>query len=259
MDLNLKGKTVCITGGTAGIGLAAAKIYLAEGANVAICGRSKERLNQALSDLRRISPNIFGLSVDAADANALREFINQTAEHFGGLQILVCNAGCGSGTPLTKTDKAEWNRVFDLNVCSVWEGVQASLPYLEKDGGSVVVTSSFQAKMPFTSTGIYAVSKAAVENMVQVLASELASKKIRVVAVRPGMIDTDLNAGLKAGYGEKALSVTMCLQRMGKPEEIANTIVFLSSDRSSYTTGVTVEVSGGKLVVQDPSYSYLST
>lgn len=256
MDLNLKGKTVCITGGTAGIGLAAAKSFLAEGANVALCGRSEERLAQALAELAPLGGSVFARAVDAADSAALRGFIRDSAEHFDALDILVCNAGCGSGVPLTKTDKAEWDRVFDLNVCAVWEGVQAALPYLEKRGGCVIVTTSFQAKMPFTSTGIYAVSKAAAESMVQVLASELAASGIRVVGVRPGMIDTELNAGLKAAYGEKALSTTMCLQRMGKPGEIADTIVFLSSERASYTTGVTVEVSGGKLVVQDPGYSY---
>ena len=258
MELGLKGKTAIITGGSTGIGRATAFAFAREGVNVAICARNTDNIAKVIEAGKADGLDIYGESLDITNTAEYSAFVDRVAEKFGGIDILFSNAGRPNNTYLMDTKREDWNAVIDLNLTAVWEGAKLVVPYMKKQGGgNIVSTTSLAARIPTTRRGIYAITKAGVSSMTVMLASELAANNIRVNAVSPGVVVSEMvNAGLKVYDNMDYLTESAIMQRLGEPEEIANVVLFLCSDLASFITGEVLDVSGGKFKVQDPWVSW---
>lgn len=240
------GKVVLVTGGTAGIGLAAVAAFLREGAHVVVTGRDRARLDAAQAlDPARILPVV----ADAAcpeDAIALRDAI---AQAFGKLDVIFANAGGGTFVPLGAIDAAHFNRTFDANVKGPVFLVQSLLPLL-RPGGAIVLMSSATARTGTPAFSLYSAAKAAVRALARNWILDLRDRGIRVNVVSPGPTDTPGFAALApdpatAAQIKAQLSGAIPLGRLGRPEEVAQAVLFLASDEASFVNGVDLAVDGG--------------
>jgi NAD(P)-dependent dehydrogenase (short-subunit alcohol dehydrogenase family) len=244
-EMRLKGKTALITGGNSGIGLATARLFIAEGAGVAITGRNRETLDTALVEL---GANALAMQADVADLPEMEKAIAAVAKRFGKIDIIFANAGIGPYTPLGSTSVDTFEKVIRVNVTSIFFLVQACMPYLP-DGASIVFNSSVQSVNGRPGLSAYAASKAAVRTMARVMASELSSRSIRVNVVTPGSVDTPIWNGV-GNHEERQLFLdkltkTIPLGRMGDPVEVANAVLFLATDESSFIQGSEIVIDGG--------------
>lgn len=255
MDLGLKNKVAVVTGGTLGIGLATAKVLAREGARVVICGRSQDKLDAALASAAEEGLTIEGTCCDVTDEQSIAAFTQWLWPRYGRVDILVNNAGRGSPGAALSLEKDVWQNVLDTNLTSVWSCSRALAPYLKQSGGGVIINiSSLSGRIAFTHQGAYPVSKAGVNALTRVMASELAADNIRVVAVAPGFTQTEM---LQKKYGDTSfLTDTTILHRLAKPEEVGQLIAFLASDLAGYITAEVVEISGGAFRVRDPGWSW---
>ncbi len=252
MDVNLNNKVAVITGGTAGIGLATAELFAKEGAEIAICSRNKSKVTKALAYLKEKGLNAHGEAIDVSDRSALFAFADRVEEKFGGLDIWVSNAGIFSSKKIINTTEEMWQKVMDINLKSVYYGGLIAAEKLKKRGSGVLINAaSFASLIPAVGSGVYAASKAAIASITRSLAAELAPYNIRVVGYIPGVIETPMTEVLIKARGKMMASQT-ALQRIGKPDEVANVILFLASDKASYVTGTCIEITGGKFCVQNP-------
>lgn len=255
MDLGLKGKVAVVTGGTLGIGLATAKVLAQEGATVVVCGRSREKLDAAIAAAKAEGLLLHGKTADVTDEASFKEFAEWVWSKFARVDILVNNAGRGSPGAALTLEKEVWQNVLDTNLTSVWNCSKVVSPYIAQTGGGVIINiSSLSGRIAFTHQGAYPVSKAGVNALTRVMASELAADKIRVVAVAPGFTETEM---LKNKYGDTSfLTDTAILHRLAKPEEVGQLIAFLASDLAGYITAEVIEISGGAFQVRDPGFSW---
>jgi NAD(P)-dependent dehydrogenase (short-subunit alcohol dehydrogenase family) len=242
----LAGKVALITGGNSGIGFATARAFLAEGARVVITGRNPETLEKARRDL---GESVVTFAGDVADLKKLDELFALIKDRFGGLDIIFANAGVGAHTPLGGTSEETFDHVFDVNVKGVFFTVQKALPLL-RDGASIILNASVGIYRGWPGAGVYAASKGAVRVFARNFSAELASRRIRVNAVSPGPIETPMwgRGGIDAKEvkaRQQRMQQGAPLDRLGRPEEIASTVVFLASDESSYVVGVEILVDGG--------------
>ena len=234
-------KIVVITGGTSGIGLAAAKQFIKEGAKVVVTGRSP----QSIGDARNaIGANGVAIAADVTKSAELDSLFQQVREKYGRIDVLYVNAGIAKLGSVAETTED----VFDdiLNYFTV----QKALPLLP-DGGSIVFTTSWFDGVGVAGTSAVSASKAALRNFTRTLASELINRNIRVNAVSPGVIETPLFGKLGLGEADAQQLAQILLQqipakRFGKPEEVATVVAFLASDDASYITGVELAVDGGR-------------
>lgn len=256
MELGLKDKVVLITGGATGIGKAAALAFLREGCRVAICGRSRAKIDSAVADFAAQGFEVLGASADAASRQDIAAFAATVAQTYGGIDIWINNAGIYPQRRLLDMSEQEWDETLRINLKSVFLGAQIAAGYLQARGGGVILNaSSFASVIPSAGSGAYAATKAAVASLTRTLAAELAPAGIRVVAYIPGLISTDMTDDIIAVKRE-ALTSQVALGRLGEPEDLAGPIVFLASAPAGYITGVSVEISGGKFCVQNPMYSW---
>lgn len=256
MDLGLKNKVVLITGGATGIGKAAALAFLREGCRVAICGRSRAKLDAAVADLKTHGFDILAAAADAASRQDLAAFAATVADTYGGIDIWLNNAGIYPQCTLLDMTEQEWDDLMRINLKSVFLGAQIAAGHLKARGGGVILNaSSFAAIIPSAGSGAYAATKAAISSLTRTLAAELAPAGIRVIAYIPGLIRTDMTEFAVTARGQALIEQT-ALKRLGDPEDIADPVVFLASARASYITGVSVEISGGKFCVQNPMHSW---
>lgn len=242
----LEGKTAVVTGGTVGIGLAAAKRLAAEGATVFVTGRRKPELDAAVAEIGTNAVAVQGDVTDAADRDRLFEAVRQ---HGRGLDVLFANAGGGSFSTLEQVTAEHFDQTFDVNVKALLFTVQDALPLLNQ-GASVILPASTTATTGTEAFGVYAASKAAVRSFARTWANELKGRGIRVNAVTPGPIDTPGITGLAPDEEQAAqlkgfLATQVPLGRMGRPEEVADAVLFLASDQSSFITGTNLHVDGG--------------
>lgn len=259
MELGLKGKVVVITGGSTGIGAATAIAFAREGCKVAICARTKANVDKLVDYAETNDLSIWGMSADVSDDKQLQNFIDSSADKYGGINILFNNAGIGCNTYSMDLTREEWDRVIAVNLTAVWMGCKFAVPYIKASGGgSIVSTSSLAARMMTTRRSVYAITKAGVSTYTTLLASELSADNIRVNAIAPGVIMSEMlkEAIKRPDYSADFISKTAMMQRIGEPEEAANAVLFLCSDLASYITGETLDVSGGKFRVQDPWSSW---
>src|SRR6202050_1849090 len=223
--VRLANKTALITGGNSGIGLATARLFVAEGAKVAITGRNKETLDAAAKEL---GPNALAIVADATDIAATEAAIKQAAEKFGKLDIIFANAGIPGGTPLGSATLETFEKVIRTNLTAVFFTVQAALPHL-KDGASIILNGSVISVLGNPGYAAYAASKAGVRAMARVMAPEFSARHIRVNVVSPGAARTPIWNGAAPppeAYAalDRRISRTIPLGRLGEPEEIARTV-----------------------------------
>ena len=257
MDLGLDGKRALVTGSSRGIGLATARGLLEEGCRVLLNGLDETRLEQALGELREVSPHVHGKAADVSTAEGAAALFAEADRSLGGLDILVNNSGLYRfATPLAEVSDREWDDVLRVNLRSVQLCAREALPRMkEAGGGAILNASSFAAVVPSVGGGLYAAAKAAVLSMTRTLAAEYAPHGIRVNAYVPGVILTDMTAPLVEKNAE-AMADQIALRRVGTVDEAAAPLVFLASPRASYITGAVLEITGGKLAVQRPGAAW---
>ncbi|MBC6460785.1 SDR family NAD(P)-dependent oxidoreductase [Actinomadura sp. HBU206391] len=242
----LEGKTAIVTGGTTGIGLAAAERLAAEGAQVFVTGRRRAELDAAVEKIGAGAIGVQGDVSNLADLDRLYAAVRQQGRR---VDVLFANAGGGSFASLEQVTEEHFDQTFGINVRGLLFTVQKALPLLN-DGASVILTSSTAATSGAETFGVYAASKAAVRSFARTWANELKGRGIRVNAVTPGTIDTPGITGLAPDEAQAEqlkgfLIGQIPMGRMGRPEELADAIVFLASDQSSFITGSELYVDGG--------------
>ena len=244
--MRLANKTAFITGGNSGIGLATAKLFVAEGAKVIITGRNKATLEAAA---RELGPNALAVVADTTDIAATEAAIRKGVEKFGKLDVVFANAGIAGGTPLGSATLETFENVLRTNVTAVFFTVQAAVPYLN-DGASIILNGSVISVLGNPGYAAYAACKAGVRAMARVMASELSPRNIRVNVVAPGAIRTPIwGPALATPEAEKAfekrIGATTPLGRIGEPDHVAKTVLFLASDDSAHVQGQEIFVDGG--------------
>ncbi|MDJ0762572.1 MAG: SDR family oxidoreductase [Myxococcota bacterium] len=241
-----EGKVVLITGGTTGIGLAAVKKFIDAGATVITTGRSEAGLAAARAELGDRAEVV---ASDAGSPEAIEALFNSVKEKHGGLDVLFLNAGIGKPLPVEASETGTIDQLFDINVKGPILAIKHAAG-LFRDGGSVVINTSVANQKGMPGFGIYSASKAAVRAFVRTAAGELAPRGIRVNAVSPGPIETPIwgKMGVPAEQmdemGQNILT-QVPLGRFGKPEEVADAVLFLSSNEAGYITGSELAVDGG--------------
>lgn len=244
--MRLKGKTAFITGGNSGIGLATARRFIAEGAKVAITGRSQKTLDAAAAEL---GPNLLAIQADVNDVASIERAVARAVEVFGKLDIVFANAGVAGATPVGETSLEAFESIIRTNVTGTFFTVQAAAPHL-KEKASIILNGSVHAVMGVPGRSAYAASKGAVRSLTRVLASEFAPRGIRVNQITPGAHRTPIwgdiaSDAAAAAALEKGLAASIPLRRMGEAEEAAAVVLFLASDESSNVTAAEIVVDGG--------------
>src|SRR6201991_3567161 len=244
--MRLTGKVAFITGGNSGIGLATAKRFIAEGAKVAIAGRSQETLQEAGAAL---GPNLLPLRVDLRDVKAIEAAVERAVSIFGKLDIVFANAGASGTSRIGETTLDAFNVIIETNLTAVFFTVQAAAPHIN-DGGTIILNGSVHAVMGWPHYSAYAATKGAVRSMTRVMASEFAGRRIRVNQVTPGATDTPIWSKLTSDAQElvaleRELATTIPLNRLAEADELANAALFLASSESTYLTGSEIVVDGG--------------
>jgi NAD(P)-dependent dehydrogenase (short-subunit alcohol dehydrogenase family) len=242
----LEGKVAVITGGSSGIGLATAKLFQEVGARVAISGRDQKALDAAVKEL---GAGIVAVRSDVSKLSDLDALFDTVAKRLGRIDVLFANAGIAKFAPLRDISEDAYDETFDINVKGVFFTIQKAIPFLN-DNASVILNTSFLNQAGIPTTSVYAASKAAVRSLARSISSELANRGIRVNVVSPGPISTPLYG--KLGLPQEAVDAFAAnivsqvpLKRFGRPEEVAQTALFLASSASSYVTGVELNVDGG--------------
>jgi NAD(P)-dependent dehydrogenase (short-subunit alcohol dehydrogenase family) len=244
MDLNLNGKVALVTGASRGIGLAIAQTYAANGASVVITARKQVELDEALTTIKGDAAAIAAHAGDPAVAEAT---VRETIERFGRLDVLVNNAATNPHFGrMIDIDLPRWDKVFEVNLRAplVW-AQQAWRQWMKDNGGSVINIASVGGLSPGGPLGAYGTSKSALIHVTKHLATEL-GPGVRVNAIAPGLVKTDFARALWEGAGEDA-AYTWPLRRIGLPDDIATTALFLASDQASWVTGTVHVVDGGAL------------
>ncbi|MBR1223074.1 SDR family oxidoreductase [Bradyrhizobium sp. U87765 SZCCT0131] len=244
----LANKTALITGGNSGIGLATARLFIAEGARVAITGRKQDTLDAARAEL---GERLLAIPADTTDEAALARAVAATVKEFGPVHALFANAGIAGATPLGGTTREAFEDVVRTNLTAVFFTVQAAAPHLA-DHGSVILNGSVHTALGMPGYAAYAATKAGVTGMSRVLAAELAPRGIRVNVVAPGATRTPIwNRTAPTAEAFKAfeqrISQTSPLGRIGEAEEVAKTVLFLASDDASNVNATEIFVDGGTI------------
>ena len=233
----LNGSVAVITGATRGIGFATAKLFLENNAKVVIFGSKEESVNKALDKLSEYKDNILGMYPNLNSEN-------EVADKFRKIDILINNAGISSSTPLDNYTYEEFSKIMDLNVNAMFLCTKLVVPYMKENGGGVILNTSSMVSIYGQSAGVgYPTSKFAVNGMTKSLARELGKYKIRVNAVAPGVINTDMVSSLPKEVIAPIIA-GIPLGRIGEPEDIANAFLYLASPMASFVTGEILSVDG---------------
>ncbi len=243
--MRLKNKVIGISGAASGIGRACAVAAAVEGANVALGDIDQHGLTETARLVEETGQQAVSHLVDVTSETDQSDLVILAAAKFGGLHGWVGSAGTGSSDTVLDHSRDEWRRVMHINVEGVLFGAQAAARYMrEHDGGSLVNIASMYGQRAFPLRAAYCTSKAAVIMLTQVMALELAEHNIRVNAVAPGYIDTDMIAPAPQEWRDALLERVPC-GRVGEGEDVANCVLFLASEKSDYITGATIDVNGG--------------
>jgi 3-oxoacyl-[acyl-carrier protein] reductase len=242
----LTGKIAVVTGASKGIGAAIARHLAAEGAAVVVnYSSSREGAERVVKEIAANGGKSVAIPANMASKADIQRLFAETKKSFGALDILVNNAGIYDGQPLGQITEENFHRHFDLNVLGLILGTQEALNYFGPDGGSIVNISSVVSTLSPAGTAVYNATKSAVDGLTRTFAKELGPRKIRVISVNPGPVETEgTHAG---GFMEKfpAFVPMIPLGRIGQPEDIAPAVAFLASSDASWITGETLYVAGG--------------
>ena len=253
MDLGLKGKVAMVAGASRGLGYAVAEALAREGAKVSIASRDEQAIAAAAA---RIGGDVLAVPVEVRSADAIRRWADETAQRFGGVDLLFTNSGGPPAGAALSFDDAAWQDAAELLLFSALRMVRAAVPLMQaRGGGAILMSTSASVKEPISNLGLSTVLRASVSALAKTLAIELAPSKIRVNQIIPGRVDTDRVrqldqiAGTKQGITpQQAKEKSMAVIPMGRYGEIAEygrVGAFLLSDAASYMTGATVQVDGG--------------
>ncbi len=237
----LEGKVAVITGGSSGMALASAKLFVEEGAYVFITGRRQETLDEAV---RLIGRNVTGVRSDASNLDDLDRLFEAVKREKGKIDILFASAGTGEALKLGEITEQHFDTTFDLNVRGTLFTVQKALP-LFNDGGSIFMTGSNASVKGFPGFGVYAASKLALRSFARTWLNELKDRKIRVNVLVPGQVATPILEQVLTKEMKDMFEALIPRGKMGRPEEIATVALFLASDDSSYVNGLELFVDGG--------------
>jgi len=246
----LQGKVAVITGGSSGIGLAAAKRFVAEGAYVFITGRRQAELDKAVAE---IGKNVTAVRGDVSNLDDLDRLYKEVSAKKGKIDIVFANAGIVEIMPTQAVTPEHFDKTFDINVRGVYFTVQKALPFLN-DGGSIILNGSGVWVKGFPGYSTYSATKAALRSFIRTWTTELKDRKIRANVISPGAVETPIIDGQfaskEAADGARGwFSSITPLGRLGRPEEIASAALFLASDESSYIAGIDLPVDGGVTAV----------
>jgi len=244
-------KVALITGASSGIGRATAIRFAKEGIITSLVARNRTNLEKTYRDVKKAGSEGIVITADLTKENHISRCIDKTIKTFGRLDILVNSAGIiGSGS-IEDTTLKDWDYMFNINLRSVFYLTKLAVPHLKKTKGTIVNVSSVTGLRSFPNVLAYCVSKAGVDQFTRCTALELAEKGIRVNAVNPGVVVTELHR--RGGMDDKTYKAflehsrkTHPLGRVGNPEEVAELIVFLATDRSKWITGTTISIDGGR-------------
>jgi NAD(P)-dependent dehydrogenase (short-subunit alcohol dehydrogenase family) len=250
-DNQFHGKVAFVTGATSGIGKATALAFASAGANVACVGRSEDGLRKIESEIKHLRREALAIKADLSLETDAEGALNKTLTTFGGIDILVNAAGHISNGTIENTTLKAWDDMLNVNVRTIFFLMQKALPSLIERGGNIVNVSSVTGLRAFPGVLAYCVSKAALDQLTRCAALELASQGVRVNAVNPGVVITEIHkrGGMNPDAYESFLErskQTHPLGRVGRPEEIAELILFLASEQASWITGATYSIDGGR-------------
>lgn len=242
----LSGKVAVVTGGTRGIGYAIVKKFLDNGAKVALLGSKKATVDEAIFKLKQLNNeyDIIGFWPVLHHEDNVKYCFSEIAKKFGKIDILVNNAGISSTTKIVDYTEDEYDNIADLNIKGVFVCCKVVVPYLKETNGIILNTSSMVSIYGQASGVMYPTSKFAINGLTKSLSRELAPFSIRVNAVAPGVIETDMVRNLPPKVIDPLVS-SIPLGRIGKAEDIANAFLFLASDMATYITGEILQVDGG--------------
>ncbi len=242
----LEGKVAVVTGGNSGIGLATAKRLQDEGAKVAISGRSRKTLDQAV---KALGNGVVAVQADVAKLTDADKLFAEVSQKLGKIDVLFVNAGVAKFAPLADTPESVFDEQFSINVKGAYFTIQKALPFLN-DGASIILNTSVVSTKGTPGASAYAATKAAMRSLTRTAAAELVGRRIRVNAVAPGPIETPIFG--KTGLPQEAIDEfakgviqSVPMKRFGQPEEVAAAVAFLASQDASYITGVELNVDGG--------------
>lgn len=252
MSGRLNGKVGIVTGAGSGIGRACAAAMVREGSRLALVGRRRERLEEVASELGEAT---LAVGADVSSSADIQALLEQTTSHFGRLDFLLNNAGVLHAGTAEEISEEQWDETFNVNVRGLWLLSRAVLPHMRKaGGGSIVNTASVLGVVGARNRAAYAASKGAVVQLTKCMAVDHAADKIRVNAICPAFVETELTEGFLAQAADPAAvrrerAAAHPIGRLGKPEDIAGIAVYLVSDESSWVTGAIMPVDGGYLAV----------
>jgi len=251
MQTSFQNKVVLITGATSGIGKVSALAFGKAGAKVIVSGRREAEGQAVVAEIKAAGGEATFVKADVAVEADVVALVAKTVATYGRIDIAFNNAGVELTGPIVNATEADYRRVFDINVWGVITSMKHEIPVMLKQGGGVIInTSSVAGHVGMAGASIYVASKHAVEGLTKAAALEYAKQGIRVNAVAPAAIETDMMNRFTGGGNEEALSYMRSLHpvgRLGRSEEIANPVLFLASDAASFITGTSLKVDGGLL------------
>jgi len=253
----LEGKVALVTGGSSGIGEATARLFAQHGAKVAVLAIEREELEKVAEDISASGHEAISIVADISNADQMERAVGRVVDRWRRLDILFANAGInGVWAPLDELKPDEWRTTISVNLTGTFLTVKYALPYLKRRGGSIIITSSINGTRVFSSTGAtaYSCSKAGQVALAKMAALELAEHRIRVNAICPGRIATEIEESTErqalehieepVEYPEGAIPLTD--GKAGRPEEVAQLVLFLASEAASHITGTTVWIDGAQ-------------
>jgi len=259
--MELKGKIALVTGAGSGIGKAAALRLAAEGTRVAVLSRTADEVEKTSAEIKAAGGESIALMADTSDEAEMRAAVDQLTDTYGGLDIVIANAGInGVWAPIDDLKPDEWDKTIAVNLRGTYLTLHLTVPHLKRAGGSIVVVSSINGTRTFTTPGAtaYTATKAGQVAMVQQLALELGRYGIRVNAVCPGAIETNISANTTSRHREETEvpviwpegEIPITGGKAGSSEAVAETILFLASDRARHITGTPIWIDGGQSLLR---------